>query len=266
MGEEVSPRGKRTKELLGFTSTISMTRPILTIAERKLGYRFMPAEAAWILSGDNRVKTIAPYSKEIHRFSDDGVYFFGAYGPPLRDQYSYVIDTLVKDPSSRQAVATIWRQRPGSTKDVPCTVAMQWFLREEYDPRRYVLHCCTTMRSSDAWLGWPYDVFNFSMISGFVAAHLVNRVPYPVMMGNLYLTAGSQHLYEQNWQAAENCLTSVGDDAQWSKFEYEPFNLYMFTDDPDSLIQHLWCLANRQVPYSQPAWAQELIQGAQTSN
>ena len=119
-GSQVGPRGKGTLEILAKTTVVDMKMPVVTIPQRNLGYKFMAAEAHWILSGDNRVETIAPYSKQISRFSDDGVRFFGAYGPKVVDQLSYVVDCLVRDEASRQAVMTIWRERPGSTKDVPC--------------------------------------------------------------------------------------------------------------------------------------------------
>ena len=101
------PRGMVTKEILNYNSTIDMNFPFLNIWQREIGTAFRYAEAAWILSGDNRVKTISPYSKMISQFSDDGIRFFGSYGPKVVDQLSYVIDTLNKDDYSRQAVINI---------------------------------------------------------------------------------------------------------------------------------------------------------------
>jgi hypothetical protein len=95
-GIETSPRGKKTKELMGFKSMIDMNQPVITIKERGLGYKFMAAEAAWIMSGDNRVSTIAPFSKQISNFSDDGILFFGAYGPRIRDQLGHVTSGLTR--------------------------------------------------------------------------------------------------------------------------------------------------------------------------
>ena len=129
-GNVVAPRGKKIKELLGYQTMIPMDFPVLTVEERKLGYKFMAAEAAWILSGDNRVKTIAPYSKAISNFSDDGYFYHGAYGPMIRDQLHFVIDALNSDPDTRQAVLTIWRPNPRPSKDIPCTVSIQFLIRD----------------------------------------------------------------------------------------------------------------------------------------
>lgn len=210
-GDEVSPRGQRTKELPSQLLLADMKRPVLTVAERKLNYKFMAAEAHWILSGSNLVEPVARYNKRIADFSDDGQTFFGAYGPKLAEQLPYVVAKLIEDPGTRQAGLTFWRESPAKTKDVPCTVAT-FFSMRELDGRT-VLHSHVFMRSSDAWLGVPYDVFNFAMINHRVCAHVnlqrrVAGLPY-VEPGTLYLTAASSHLYETNWAAAQTCLVEA---------------------------------------------------------
>ena len=228
-GHDTSPRGKRTKELLGMKSMIDMNQPVITIKERKLGYKFMAAEAAWIMSGDNRVSTIAPFSKAISSFSDDGLLFFGAYGPRVRDQLGHVVHSLCSDLDSRQAVITIWRPNPRASRDIPCTISCQFMIR---DGR---LHCFMNMRSSDAWLGVPYDWFNFSMLSAGVAL-MLRQKNVKVTLGALHFYAASQHLYEENWDKVEPCLNGeiLGD--------YAPLNLDAF-NDYDHLVNHLWAVA-----------------------
>ena len=57
-------------------------------------------------------------------------------------------------------IINIWRENPRSSKDIPCTLSLQFFLREASD--QLWLHTIATMRSNDAWLGVPYDTFNFN--------------------------------------------------------------------------------------------------------
>jgi thymidylate synthase len=200
LGQPVEPRGQKTLELLQSTIEVDMRRPVLTIPERKLSYQFMAAEAFWILSGDNSVMGIAPYNQHIARFSDDGEKFFGAYGPKVIDQLNYVIQKLVDDRDTRQAGMTIWRENPPPTKDVPCTVAIFFNIRGS------VLNVHVFMRSSDAWLGLPYDVFNFSMLGhrvcGYFNAIGRSKNFLEVAPGRLFLTMASSHLYEQHYEAA----------------------------------------------------------------
>lgn len=229
----VHPRGLATREWLGKQTTIDMKYPIITVNERRLGYKFMFAEAAWILAGDYRVSTISPFNSNISKFSDDGYTFFGAYGPKFAMQLPYVIQNLNRDRQSRQAVINIWRESPAHSKDYPCTLSLQWIIRENE------LHCMATMRSSDAWLGVPYDWFNFSMMSAYVAMHLrrVNPREFGNLdLGQLRLTAGSQHLYENNWEGARRMV----EDAVSAK-ELPPLNIADFDrfPNPDVFIHHL---------------------------
>lgn len=203
-GNDVTPRGQLTKEVLQQTSIVNMRRPVVTLPERKLSTKFLGGEAYWILSGDNRVKTIAPYNKNIVNYSDDGVTFFGAYGPRILSQLDYVIDKLKSDADTRQAVLTIWRENPPETKDVPCTVAVHFMIRD------HKLNCHVYMRSNDLWLGFPYDIFNFSMLSHLVCcklnAFVVENGGVIIEPGMLYHTASSRHIYEQHFEQVEQLI------------------------------------------------------------
>lgn len=195
-GDIVSPRGQNVHELMNEQFICNMRKPVITIPQRKLNYRFMAAESYWILTGDDRVATIAPYNKNISQFSDDGVKFFGAYGPKIMDQIGYVVSKLLNDRDTRQAGLTIWRENPPKTKDVPCTVTMFFYIRKDK------LQVSVFMRSSDAWLGIPYDIFNFSMVAHYVCAvyNGVNNCGLREILkpGDLCITMGSSHFYERN--------------------------------------------------------------------
>lgn len=264
-GREVAPasaggdfKGHTTRELLAYQTTWPMASPVILNPARKLGYRFMAAEAAWVLSGDNRLETIRPFSRRIHRFSDDGRTFDGAYGPPFVDQAAHVARTLHADRASRQAVMTIWRPRPGPSKDTPCTVALQWLIRPDdtlWGDGGGRLHCVATMRSSDAWTGIPYDIFTFSMMSAYVLLalrgldeklHGKSEEPYLLTLGLLYLTAGSAHLYKRDWAEAELCekdFMSRGNGLLPGKVEAVELDEF---GSPDDLIRHLWIVARKQ--------------------
>ena len=195
-----SPRGMKTYELIGEQLKIDMEYPVLTVRARRLGYKFMAAEAHWIMSGDNRVETIAPYSKEIVNYSDDGVTYFGAYGPKFKEQVDHVVKSLTKDKDSRQAVINIWRESPPVTKDTPCTLSLQWLIRNGQ------LHCIATMRSSDIHKGLPYDVFNFAMLSQYVRLALKEYGGMTIALGSLTMQLGSSHLYASTVQNLHECI------------------------------------------------------------
>lgn len=229
-----APRKMKIFEFVNHTFKVDMDCPIITLKGRDLNYRFMFGEAAWILDGRNDLKTIEYYMKGIKRFSDDGVTFFGAYGPKIITQVSYIVDSLKKDIDTRQAVLTIWRENPRSSKDIPCTVAMQFLIRKRGEQN--YLDCITTMRSNDIWLGTPYDAFNFSSIAFYIACRL-KQLEVDVLLGRLYINAGSRHLYESDLKKAQMVRADVRTYDCW--FSYNDL-IDRYKSRPETLIENLY--------------------------
>lgn len=199
-GEKVSPRGMMTFEVRNALVEYDAASPVVVVPERGLSARFLSGEALWILSGSDRVADIAPYNKRIANYSDDGETFFGAYGPRIESQIGWVADKLARDPESRQAVLTIWREKPPETKDVPCTVAMSFAVRS------LCVHATVFMRSSDVWLGLPYDMFNFAMVQARLTCALSTKLSEHLQLGSTAIFAASSHLYERDLDAALRVL------------------------------------------------------------
>lgn len=251
-------RGRTSTELIANRTVWPMTNPVVGCPGRRLGYRFLAAEAAWILAGDNCLATILPYAKNYVELSDDGIFLSGAYGPPFVEQLPYVVARLRDDPATRQAIMTLWRPRPGSWRDMPCTVSLQYLVRPQIKSigQRDVVHCVATMRSSDLWTGIVYDVHAFSMMTATVLLYLRGRDPSfwnHVALGNLYLTAGSQHLYDVDRDAAVAC--AARDDRL---FDLAPFDVDQFSSAAD-LTAHLWAVAERRGLYPGRTWLAEIM-------
>lgn len=246
-GEVSSPRGMKIKELIALKSIVAMQYPIVTFDNRRLSYSFAAAEALWILEGRNSVRDLLPYAPSYAKFSDNGIFMQGAYGPRVTEQLQYVIECLCHDTDSRQAVIEIWRPAPRESKDVPCTLSLQFLIRDN------ILHCVATMRSSDTWLGWPYDVFSFSMISLMVIAMLksVEKKYSFLNLGNLWLTAGSQHIYEKNF-AAVGTLIERG-----STRRYQPISAAAI-DTPEDLMHTLAAIRDNRFTVCPPLFLKEI--------
>ena len=193
-------RSNRTKELFAEQLFVEdMRKCVLVCPERRPNYRFMVAEWLWMMMGRNDVAPVARFTPGIADFSDNGRTFYGAYGPHVVAQLPDVISRLKADWATRQAVVDIWRDSPHPpTKDVPCTLNMQFLVRENR------LRLVVNMRSSDAWLGVPYDAFNFMMLGNAVAGEL------ELEPGTFALNMASSHLYERDWEAAQQVLAHAG--------------------------------------------------------
>lgn len=195
-GKQVESRNGMTLELIGYQSHYDMNEPLVANPQRKISKKFAFAEASWILSGSAHLRDIQKWNKKYGDYSDDGRLMSGAYGPMVMLQLPYVIDCLKKDPESRQAVMTIWRQSPMPSKDIPCTISLHWIIRDG------AICCLDYMRSSDTWLGLPYDIFTFSCITNYLRCALFFDTGIHYDLGSLIHNCGSQHLYEEHYEKA----------------------------------------------------------------
>jgi len=206
-GHPVAPRGQPTLEVLHVNKvTVDMARAVVTDPRRKLSYQFQCAEALWILAGDNRLEPLTKYVKRMADFSDDGVTLAGAYGPRVVSQLDYVVNALRTDRDTRQAVLSIWTPCPAPSKDIPCTISMVFSIRDN----RLYQH--VMMRSSDAWMGIPYDMFSFSCIGLRVLcaynAPLLSTASC-IVPGALTISMTSSHLYERDLENVNAVLESI---------------------------------------------------------
>ena len=167
------------------------TRGICNSKIRNMPMRYAWGELLWYLSGSNRLSDIQKFTPNWDGLTDNGVTLNSAYGYRIFnqfgfDQLNHVANLLRKDANSRQAVIHIKDASDTPTKDTPCTIALQYHLREGK------LHATTIMRSNDIWLGFPYDVFAFTSLQILLSMIL------GVEVGEYTHIAGSLHLYERN--------------------------------------------------------------------
>lgn len=217
-GARVEPRGLPCLEVLhGNPYQIDMKSPVIAAPLRKLSYQFMAAEALWIATGDNALAPLVKHAPHYARFSDDGLTLAGAYGPPFVAQLPWLVDKLVEDRDTRQASLTLWNRCPPPSRDIPCTMAMNFSIRGDE------LHLHAFMRSSDAWLGLPYDTFSFSAMAAVTACRY-NTMPgvRPVSLGLLTISMASSHLYLSNLaRAREVLMASVAPPVEAEAFPAE---------------------------------------------
>lgn len=120
---------------------------------------------------------------------------FGAYGPRARRQLDTVIANFITDLGSRQHVVFLGRPGDQGTPDAPCTVALQFLVRDAK------LNVIAMMRSSDVTRGLPYDIMQFGGL-GLLIARVVG-----VSEGSLTVFAGSSHVYDRDVINADASMT-----------------------------------------------------------
>lgn len=209
-----SPRGQKVREKLGYTFTLEDPRKrLINNPIRDAKYGFGVGEFLWYLQGREDLEMMQYYNKRTKGFSNDGKTVNSAYGnrifrpkvtvgSVITSQWQTAIEELRKDPDSRRALLLINVKEDealaawDTSKDVPCTLALQFFIREN----RLYMH--TTMRSNDVFWGLTYDLFSFTLIQECMMMAL--RVFYPNLeLGSYSHTAGSIHIYERHFEQAE---------------------------------------------------------------
>jgi thymidylate synthase len=158
------------------------------------------AEALQLVGGFSDPRAMVQVSPHFEKFLDGGV-LHAPYGPRVLPQLRRVVERLTADPSSRQAVVSIWDPVQDllvdGSRDYPCTTHLQFMIRDG------ALDLHTSMRANDAWHGHPYDVFQFTFLQQTLAGVL------RVQVGRYFHHATSFHLYAPQLEQA--AAVQVGD-------------------------------------------------------
>lgn len=246
-GNESRPRGQKILELNNVQ--LVLTSPynnVVKVGERKISLKYLIAEWLWYCSGRqdkvgaDYIAHYAPFWDKIRNEdgslnSNYGFYFFEpmqyvievgnpTYQYKHKSQFDYVCQKLIEDPDSRQAIATINNvmHKNGKTLDFPCTVGMQFFIRDGK------LNMTVMMRSTDLVLGFCNDVFQFTMFQSVVLNRLKHGYP-DLKMGEFTLFTSSLHVYERHFDMIASIMRTGGKNLRqiteipFQHLEYEDF-------------------------------------------
>ena len=219
-GEDIRPTKGPAKELSGVL--LEITNPLARISRTETkGKPFSClGELCWYLAQTKDLSSIAYYIPAYRAYAE-GQEIFGGYGPRLFDwdglnQFASVTNMLKRKPDSRQAVIQLFDAHDilDSHKDIPCTCIMQFMIR------RKQLHMFTYMRSNDAFVGMPHDIFCFTMLQEIMARTLsVDVGQYKHMVGSLHLYNESmnnaQQFLDEGWQSTTTFMPPMPKGDPW---------------------------------------------------
>lgn len=194
-----APRGQPTVECRDFTILIEPSYNYVALLPtgigRKLTLKIAAVEALQLCLGIELPELMHRVAPALSPFAEADGKFWGSYGARIGGQLLDCYTKLKADPDTRQAVVTLWNPAldgTGGKKDHPCTLNLVFSLIDGE------LELSVTMRSNDAWLGLPYDVFQFTQLQ----ATLANLLEAPV--GRYHHHAVSLHLYERDLPKLED--------------------------------------------------------------
>lgn len=116
----------------------------------------------------------------------------------INQQFENVINCLLNDSGSRQAVLSVWdsnkdmnSSKLGGGNRIPCSLHYQFFIRNDR------LHCMYSMRSNSAIEHFPIDLYCTSGLMEYMVKRLKNKYQN-LKVGSLTYTCGSLHCFQWN--------------------------------------------------------------------
>jgi len=212
---EVLGRGARKSDRTG-TGTLSVFGrqlrftlgehfPLLTT--KKLHLKSILYELLWFLRGDTNVKWLQERGVSIwDEWADERGELGPVYGYQWRhwrspdgreiDQIAQVIESLRRKPDSRRHLVTAWN--PADVERMalpPCHALFQFYVAEGR------LSCQMYQRSADLFLGVPFNIASYALLT-LMVAQVTNLKP-----GEFVLTLGDAHLYMNHLEQAREQFT-----------------------------------------------------------
>jgi thymidylate synthase len=244
----------------GHSFKLDLTSGRLPVAGNRRYYpHIAAAETAWQFMGTKDPEFIVRKAPRLwSKFIEDGE-LKTAYGYRWRvefgrDQLRLAMHELKDNPTNRQLFISAWDPRSDGLggpqpKNIPCPIGFT-VSRFQDD-----LHISVFIRSSDVFVGLPYDVMAYSLTADAIAATMGLRP------ASLHVTLAHPHLYEPHWNATKACLTGDWSAGEWreaKEFEgasttwaddVEPslpgWNIPMIESDPDAYLDVVKQLTRR---------------------
>lgn len=193
--EKADRTGTGTLSVFGYQMRIDLAEGFPLLTTKKLHVRSIIHELLWFLAGDTNVSYLNDNGVTIwDQWADEEGDLGPIYGRQWRswpdpegghiDQIQQVIRQMTEDPDSRRLIVSAWNVGEIDAMALPpCHVLFQFYVSGGR------LSCQLYQRSADLFLGVPFNIASYALLTMMVA-HVTNLRP-----GELIHTFGDAHLY-----------------------------------------------------------------------
>ena len=195
-GVEKSDRtGTGTISVFGNQMRFNLTEGFPLLTTKKLHLKSIIYELLWFLNGDTNVKYLQEHGVRIwNEWADEDGGLGHIYGYQWRswpdyngghiDQISEVISQIKNNPDSRRMIVSAWNVADLNNMNLPpCHVMFQFYVANGK------LSCQLYQRSADTFLGVPFNIASYSLLT-MMMAQVCGLQP-----GDFVYTTGDTHIY-----------------------------------------------------------------------
>ena len=235
-GEDRDDRtGTGTRSVFGYQTRYDLRAGFPLLTTKKMFLRPIAEELLWFIKGDTNIKYLKEHGVSIwDEWADENGNLGPVYGAQWRhwktpdggeiDQLSNVMRSLKENPDSRRHIVSAWNVADVDNMALPpCHSVFQFYVA---DGR---LSCQLYQRSADLFLGVPFNIASYALLTMMVA----KVCGYTA--GDFVHTLGDAHIYLNHFEQVETQLGRTprklpemiihGNQKDIFSFEYEDFEL-----------------------------------------
>ncbi|MBT7492985.1 MAG: thymidylate synthase [Bacteroidetes bacterium] len=234
--------GTGTKSVFGYQMRFDLQKGFPLLTTKKLHLRSIIYELLWFFSGNTNVKYLNDNKVKIwNEWADNNGDLGKIYGYQWRswscpenkhiDQISNLIEELKSNPNSRRHIVSAWNVGDLDNMALPpCHIIFQFYVANNK------LSCQLYQRSADIFLGVPFNVASYAMLTMMIA-QVCNYE-----LGEFIHTFGDAHIYLNHLEQAKMQISRSPRHLPSMKinkkvnnifeFKYEDFNLENYDPHP----------------------------------
>ncbi|RJN31672.1 thymidylate synthase [Nesterenkonia natronophila] len=230
--------GTGTRSVFGRQIRFDLADSFPLITTKRVHFRSVALELLWFLRGDSNVRWLQERGVRIwNEWADENGDLGPIYGAQWRswptpdgqnvDQIKGLVDQLRENPDSRRHVVSAWN--PGQLSDMalpPCHILFQFYVA---DGR---LSCQLYQRSADMFLGVPFNIASYSLLTLMVAQQ-AGLAP-----GEFIWTGGDCHIYSNHEAQVREQLTRQPRPYPQLQFRRAPESLFSYEFEDFEVLEY----------------------------
>jgi thymidylate synthase len=229
-GTKKETRNGDTLSVFGRQIRHSMKDGFPLLTTKRISFRFIAYELFWFLRGETNIEYLKKHKVTIwDEWADDHGELGPVYGKQWRswecpdgktiDQISQVQESIRQNPDSRRLIVSAWNVADiDKMKLPPCHTLFQFYVS------RGRLSCQLYQRSADMFLGVPYNIASYSLLT-ILLAKSTGLVP-----GEFVHTLGDAHIYDTHLEQCHEQLSR----------RPKPFPSLKVRTDRSSVLEYGW--------------------------